>query len=723
MNESSETTGLRRLESIYRAALDLPEAERAEYVKQACGDDVELRTEVQELLAISTEADGFLDQPASSLGGVPELLAGGPGLSDGSLPGYRIVRRVASGGMGTVFEAEQERPRRRVALKILNFGFSSELASRRFHQESEILGALDHAGVAQIYEAGVFSSGSLQTPYFAMEYVDGQMLTEYVSSRRLNHRAMLELFVDVCDAVQHAHNRGIIHRDLKPANILVTRTGQPKVLDFGIAKAADTDLRSTTVETMEGSFLGTLRYMSPEQTHGDPDAIDTRSDVYSLGVVLYQLVAGHAPYEVDPADIGECLRTIREKRPPSLRGACRGSGGDLDTIVRKALEKDPEGRYPTVAEFALDIRRCLDHKPIAARPPGALYLAHKFALRNRTLTTVVILVFGVLALGAASTTVGLLSALEEADKSRRAAACAELVKNFVMKMVVHADPAKAIRSDITVGQVLDLTAMRIEPELAGDPALREEMHTAVGRAYANLGNRRKAERHLHRGLKILQSLYADDPRRLAEGWFNVGLYHLAASGEWKKAEECFREVLEIREASIGKSSASFYKAYYWLGMILLRSGDLSEARSCLNRALELAAHNELFERDDHPQILYRYHEKLEQRGMHEDGIDLLRRWLPTLEESVGRDAYCVGTLYHRLAISLKSANRLEESEAAYRRALEIRRVNHEGRAHADIVLSIEWLAEVVEAQGRVEEGRTLRKQMLRVQRALDAEGH
>lgn len=294
---------------------------------------------------------------------------------------YRIIRCIGSGGMGTVYEAIQESPHRRVALKIIKPGKMTEDAKRRFDYEVRLLGQLKHPGIAQIFEAGTFQLGGDLCPFFSMEFVAGKPITDFAETTGLASRDRLRLFGEVCAAVWHAHLKGIIHRDLKPANILVEASGQPKVLDFGVARATDADA-DTTMHTQFGQLVGTLPYMSPEQVAGDPDDVDIRSDQYSLGVVLYELLAGHLPYDLRGKSIQDVARTICEVQPLSLGSSLAEFRGDVETIVAKAMDKDRMCRYATVADLAADVRRHLLGEPILARPTSAWDRTLKWAKRR-----------------------------------------------------------------------------------------------------------------------------------------------------------------------------------------------------------------------------------------------------------------------------------------------------------------------------------------------------
>jgi serine/threonine protein kinase len=285
---------------------------------------------------------------------------------------YRVTRLVAAGGMGVVYEARQDNPDRVVALKVMKHGIASRASSHRFEYEARILGRLRHPGIAQVYEASTYDDGSGSVPYFAMEFVpDARSLIAFAADARLSTRQRLELFAEVCDAVHHGHQKGVIHRDLKPDNILVDEAGHAKVIDFGIARATDSDIAVTTLRTDVGELKGTLRYMSPEQCEADPVELDIRSDVYSLGVVLYELLCGQLPYDLTRTSIPSGIRIIQEQQPARPSTVRRALRGNVEAIVLKALEKDRDRRYQSAADLARDIHHHLRGEPIDARPPTA----------------------------------------------------------------------------------------------------------------------------------------------------------------------------------------------------------------------------------------------------------------------------------------------------------------------------------------------------------------
>jgi len=360
---------------------------------------------------------------------------------------YKILEPIGEGGMGAVYEAEQEHPRRTVALKILKPGVTSSGTLRRFELEAQALGRLQHPGIAQIYEAGTADTGFGPQPYFAMELIRGRTPLDYAKEHELSLRNRLELVAKTADAVHHAHLRGLIHRDLKPSNILVDETGQPKVLDFGVARAIDNDAQATH-QTDAGQLVGTLAYMSPEQVLAEPDEIDIRCDVYALGTILYELLAGKLPLNTR-GKLHEAIQAIREEDPAPLGTFDRRYRGDIETIAGKALEKDKTQRYTSAAELAADIRRFLADKPIVARPPSASYQLKKFVRRNRVLVAGVTAVFGVLILGVVVSSLQRAraeraeqAALLERDAARRAEAIARSAETAAQEERLRAKAAE-----------------------------------------------------------------------------------------------------------------------------------------------------------------------------------------------------------------------------------------------------------------------------------------
>ncbi len=451
------STGIReRAEAIFLLVAALPRERWDEDLAGRCAGDAALEREVRSLLECHDGAEGFLD--AAELGHARPAPPPDEELSAGTRIGeYVIQRLLGKGGMGNVYVAEQDRPRRTVALKVIRRGIGTSGLQRRFEHEAEILGRLHHPGIAQVYEAGASpGAGGGSQPYIAMELIHGPPLNAYAEEKRLRTPERLELMAKVCDAVHHAHQRGVIHRDLKPANILVDEHGQPKILDFGVARAADADLRVTTLQTSVGQLIGTLPYMSPEQVLGDPSEVDTRSDVYALGVLLYQVLTGRLPLDVSSRSLVEAARVVRDEAPTRIGRMDRSYRGDIETIVAGALEKDKARRYQSAADLGADLRRAIAGEPILAKQDSALYVLGKQFRRHRVPVLGALAVFGAIVAFAVHASVS-------ARKERRLATAATNALAAARSEGERASDARArlsvelARSNIERGRLLGLS--------------------------------------------------------------------------------------------------------------------------------------------------------------------------------------------------------------------------------------------------------------------------
>ena len=477
---------------------------------------------------------------------------------------YKILGVIGAGGMGAVYEAMQEAPRRRVALKVIKTGAANDMALRRFHFEAQTLAKLSHPNIAQIYEAGVWDNDGIEVPFFAMEYVAGAMtLVDYANKRQLDLRDRLELFGKICSAVHHGHQKGVIHRDLKPDNILVDNKGEAKIIDFGVARATDADLAVTTMQTTMGQLIGTLQYMSPEQCDADPDRIDVRSDVYALGVILFQLLSGQLPYDLKRLAIHEAVRIIKEERPLTMSTVNLRLKGDIETVVVKSMEKDRERRYQSAAEFANDIVHFLNNEPIIARPLSISYQLRLFTKKYRRTCAAVILCAVSIVLGLVGTTWGMVEANRQrtiADSQRQIAedrydTVLNMSNDFVGEFysgIVKLDAAMKVRK-----HVLDETLVHLEA-LRKSSGETPEVMAAIAKTYglygqyyfsiraANLGEFQKAFDHFQTSLSMFNDLVEKNHSQYK---YALAVSHLKISDLHKSEEKYGDSLTYLNDAS------------------------------------------------------------------------------------------------------------------------------------------------------------------------------
>jgi non-specific serine/threonine protein kinase/serine/threonine-protein kinase len=581
-----------RLARVFEEARGLSPPERSRLLDAACGDDAALRREAQALLEAHDAPGGI---PAGAAGvaapiGAESLrrdleAAAEPPRGDGGaeiprrLSHYRVIRKLGEGGMGVVYEAEQENPRRRVAIKVIKSRLGSAEARARFAYEAQVLGLLHHPGIAQIHEAGAAETEDGDLLYFVMEYVDGLPLTAHARSRDLGRKERLLIMARVCDAIHHAHEKGIVHRDLKPGNILVTRGGEPKILDFGVARAVGPDAEPGPQATRTGQIIGTLAYMSPEQASGEKD-VDTRSDIYSLGVILYELLSGSMPYAIEERPLYEAVRAIREEEPRRLSTVHRALRGDLETIAGKALEKEKGRRYPSAAALAEDIRRHLRNEPIAAHPPSTLYQLRKFARRNPALVGGLALFVATLAAGTAVSTTLAVRATREATRANK-------VVDLLRGMFESADPQVAVKGpDYTVRQVLDDFCLTLTEELAGEPEVEAALRETVGRAYRGLGGHEKALEQLARARDLYAASFGAEDHRTIDAEVSIAAVHYHA-GRLDEAAAILERVLGVQER-LGAPDDRKANALFTLAQTYRGLGRIAEAEDLLQRIIAIS---------------------------------------------------------------------------------------------------------------------------------------
>jgi len=609
------------LQSLFTAALENPPGEREAFLRARCDSDEELLADVLRLLHAHDDSKDLLE-PAVAFGddSPPAERETGSSAGDCFLPDrigpYEPVRLIAEGGMGAVYEAVQENPRRTVAVKIIRPTFITRGLLQRFEHEAHVLGRLQHPGIAQIHEAGTTEINGRTVPFFAMEFVSGSAVVDYADEAGLGLRERLDLLARILDAIEHAHQRGVVHRDLKPANILVTGDGQPKVLDFGVARTIEGDVQAVTMQTGTGQIIGTLPYMSPEQASGDPVQIDTRSDVYALGVIGYELLTRSLPLDVRRKTITDAVRIIQEEEPTRLGSIDRSCRGDVETIFAKALDKDKERRYPTAAAFGADIRRYLNDEPVEARPPSMTYQLRKFARRNKAIVGGAAAVFlvavagaviaGVLAVQRGEALVAVTDAkkdLEEAlafteqaradaDQARIEAELArdeaEAVNEFLNDDLLRSvDIMKnPTNRDILMRDAVRRAADRFDARRSAVPIVEAAIRYSLGRSFDSLGEYQDAADQLEKSTTILRDTLGARHRKTLES-----MCRLAASyenlGSSNEGNDLYEEGLAICREVFGNDDQLTLEFMAGLAMSEQTAGAMDRSLQLYEECLDI----------------------------------------------------------------------------------------------------------------------------------------
>jgi eukaryotic-like serine/threonine-protein kinase len=575
-----------RVAEIVDRALEVESAQRAALVVDLCGEDVDLRREVESLLQFQHKASDFIEAPAVER--VAEIFAEEHGeLPAGEMLGqYKIVSLIGEGGMGEVYLAEDTSLGRKVAIKLLKFGLGTSDIVRRFHREERILAGLTHPNIAQLYGGAVTEKG---LPYFVMEYVDGARLDDFCRHNQLSILERLALFRKICSAVSYAHQCLVIHRDLKPANIRVTPEGEPKLLDFGIAKLLDPE--STIEHTMTFASVMTPDYASPEQVRGEN--ITTASDVYSLGVIFYELLTERKPYKIDNRTPTNVARAIVEQEPTRPSAAITRSTsssrqslrGDLDNIVMKALRKKPERRYASVGEFSEDVRRHLEGRPVIARKDTVGYRTSKFVARNKVAVAAAALICLAIIGGFIASLWQAQNARHQRDVAERERLKAQRINTFLQEMLGAAAPeAKGV--EVKVVDLLSDASRRAKAESASQPDVMADVLMTLGRTYISLGFYPRAEEDLRAAVDI--SLKANgelhSTTATSMGWLGLALVYEDKAAE---GEPISRKAVELQRKLHPDGNADLGVALYSLGLSLVAKGDPKSAEAQLEQAVDL----------------------------------------------------------------------------------------------------------------------------------------
>ncbi|HPF38002.1 MAG TPA: serine/threonine-protein kinase [Phycisphaerae bacterium] len=740
----------RDAESIFHAARDLPHSERSGYLDRTCGDDAVLRSRVAALLVADQEGADFLrtrdpdaTMPQSSGASVTSL---GEAPSD-QIGRYKLLQRIGEGGFGTVWMAEQREPvKRRVALKIIKLGMDTKQVIARFEAERQALAMMDHPNIASVFDAGSTDRGR---PYFVMELVRGVSIIEYCDRERLDTNARLKLFAKVCNAIQHAHQKGIIHRDIKPGNVLVTLhdgVPVPKVIDFGIAKATNQELTSRTLFTEHRQVVGTPAYMSPEQAEMSGLDIDTRSDIYSLGVLLYELLTGTPPFavrELMSRGFGEMMRIIREETPhkPSTRWSTLGSAsgreasqiaerrrtdvgrlglllrGDLDWIVMKCLEKDRRRRYETANGVAADIARHLEDEPVVAGPPSAGYRVRKFVRRHRASVLAGAFVAASLVLGVVGTTLGLLWALNE--KSRAETAEAETAQRATELQQV---------ADFQGGQLSEIDVATMGARLrdaiirgAGEASRENVTKSLASVNFTNIALGSLQQTIFNRTIDAIDEQFADQPLVHAQ-LLNTTGETLKKLGLLDAASDPLVRALGIRRDILGADHPDTLASINDLGDLLRAQGSYDEAEVRIQSALDGRRRILGAEHPDTLESLNLMGNLRQAQGNLAEAERCFRETLDARRRTLGAEHHDTLISINNMGIVLQAQGRLDEAEPFYLEALKSMRRTL-GDEHPDTLVAVNNMGYLLTPQGKYDEAESYFREALEGRRRTLGDEH
>ncbi len=708
MRHSFEITEPSRLETLFERALELDPERRRAFLREHCATDVELRARLLQML--KQDEEGTKDYLLSPVSNVidserTKALSLSVGENEGDeleeVGAYRIIDVVGEGGMGRVYLAKHKGDSKRlVALKVMRPGTAIGRVASRFENERHVLEMMDHQNICEILDGGTTSQG---LPYFVMEFVkEARSLTRFAFEHNLDLRERLELFQPICEAVEHGHGKGILHRDLKPSNVLVGFDGVPKLIDFGIARSFDEYGRDTTHLTEAGQLLGTLQYMSPEQILGKP--LDERSDVYSLGVILYELLTRHTPYDVSGKSLVEAARIIEDAEPTRPSQNRIELRGDVETIMLKALQKEPHRRYASAGDLSEDIGRFLDFKPIVARNPSLVHQTSLFMRRHPRLLAALVLTFVSLL---ASVIVSVYWAIDlnqkheearlAAEEARQARKDAEAVTDFLTDSLANVDPRLNSKAP-TVERLISYMTETMPASFRTRPSIKGPLLNTFGRTYEALGKYEQAEVLLDEAYETLREEFGPDDHRTLRALVSLTSAHHFLGNDYRAVSLLEPWVPKMREV-LGEDDRDLAMAIFNLGWIAMNDGRYEEAEALLLEAAELRANifteESLLTLEVKDALAWVY----EGQGLWEKGFELFQYVYDTQERVWGE---VNSETLNSLALFYQSAGRYSDAEAMYERALD-KDLKALGNDHPDTLVVMFNMGILFEETNRFEE--------------------
>jgi eukaryotic-like serine/threonine-protein kinase len=757
----------KQLDDLLQLALERRPEERDSFVREVSAGNREIESQLRALLKLERDAGSFLESPAIELAAralsrpESEDDLQGPDLGLGTtvtdcrigeaaetmIGRYYLLQRVGEGGMGEVWLAEQREPvRRRVALKLVKAGMNTREVIARFESERQALALMDHPAIAKVFDAGSTPQGA---PYFVMEYVAGVPITDYCDNHQLTTHERLELFIRVCEGVQHAHRKAIIHRDLKPSNILVTEVDgrpAPKVIDFGVAKALTQKLTLETMFTRVGTIIGTLQYMSPEQALSAGEDIDTRTDVYSLGIIFYELLAGAPPLQMQKIALEEFLRRLREEEPPKPSTKIRTQDpatstetarkrqtmpatlarqirGDLDSIALKALEKERSRRYGSASELAADIGRYLKNEAVLAVPPSIGYRARKLVRRHRAALAMVTAFVMVLILAAAISIRQSVLATRQRDRADQEAAISQAVNDFLQNDLLaqasaanQSGPNAKPDPHLEVRTALDRAAVRITGKFDRQPQVEAAIRDTIGRTYGDLGQYPQAHQQLERALELYRRVLGPESPKTLVTMSRLGVV-AQLQGKYSEAEALLNQSLQLQRRALGPDQPDTVTSMSNLAITYADEGKYAEAEVLHRQILEIrrskfgAQNPRTLNSMNNLAVVYFQEGKYSQaEALYDQALEIRRRLQ-------GAEHPYTLLAMGNLALIYFQEGKYAQAEEVYDQTLEIQR-RVLGPEHPNTLRSMNSLAAVYFQQGKYEKSEALSTQSMTINRRV-----